>query len=123
MQEDIRERNGIETPDKIRQAVEDMADRLRDLDRADGVFGERMLEVDMDSVAGGLIRPSEEGQSYGTCKNCGGYAPPGKVFCSENCESLWGFKQRVKSAEASAASGMTQGVGLKQLKNNTCPKS
>lgn len=45
--------SGAETPEEMRRALADQADRLEEMDKAEGRFGEEILDEELDAVAGG----------------------------------------------------------------------
>lgn len=45
--------NPVQTPKETEQALESLSDKLEEMDKAEGVIGEAMLEEDLDAVAGG----------------------------------------------------------------------
>lgn len=57
-----------QTPEETAQALSDLAEKLDEMDRAEGVYGETMLDKELEDVAGGVIptRP-------GVCGVCGGF--------------------------------------------------
>ena len=72
----IKKAMGIETPRESAQAVDRMADSLSDMDKAQGIFGESMLDEELDEVAGGAIKPiasARDGEHWAFCKVCGTY--------------------------------------------------
>ncbi len=48
-----------QTPGETEPALSDLADRLADMDKAEGVFGEIMTEEELEDVAGGVIIPTK----------------------------------------------------------------
>ena len=58
MKEILGKPNGAQTPEETEQAVADLAARLEEMDRAEGVFGEVMdkevSDEELDEVTGGM---------------------------------------------------------------------
>lgn len=61
------EKSSALTPEETEDTVSELAGRLEEMDRAAGVLGEAFLDVELEDVAGGLIRPTP---------------PPGKDYCA-----------------------------------------
>lgn len=60
------EEKSTQTPTETEQALYGLAEKLEEMDRAEGVFGETMTEEELEDVAGGLIIPTtvqSKGQS------------------------------------------------------------
>ena len=87
MDDVLKKNRGGETPQETDQAVARLADRLAEMAQADGVFSERMLDEEVQNVAGGQIDSSNPGVNY--CKQCGQPILYGQEFCGAACRSLW----------------------------------
>lgn len=80
-----------QTPGETEPALSDLADRLADMDKAEGFYGEGMTERELDDVAGGLVGPSASDYGLVTyCEVCGAeirYFPPDTQpkYCSDAC--------------------------------------
>ena len=69
MKEDRKKPVGTPTPDENDRALADLAIKLGELDAAEGVFGEAMLDRELDNAGGGLDFSSSAFMT--TCKECG----------------------------------------------------
>lgn len=96
-----REKKNALTPKETEQAVSDLAERLAEMDKAEGVFGEPvddgLSDEYMEEIAGGAILPVTVGVI--TCHICGRQVDPTKTYgaCpnhqpNENCPYY--FKDR-----------------------------
>ena len=85
------EKKTVQTPEETEQAVSDLADKLEEIDKAEGVFGEVTPEEELDEVAGGSpLRTNSGGVMTTVCKACGRpityqYPNPRPLYCSEGC--------------------------------------
>ena len=69
MSDRIKKQHTAETPKEMDRAVDRMAQKLEEMDRAEGVFGERAMSMeDLDHIAGGIIIPTNEGNDYSSIK-------------------------------------------------------
>ena len=93
------EEKKAQTPKETAQELSDMAEKLEEMDKAEGVFGEAIADVKLDDVAGGLIIPTKCEQKTGfwfTCSRCGKYrrmADTVLYLCSE-CWALYNKNPR-----------------------------
>ena len=72
MEKEFREESGVQTPEETKQALDEISAELETMDQTDGVFGEPMLEEDLDAVSGGAFPTLPElPYIYLTCKKCG----------------------------------------------------
>ena len=92
MNDIIKKHMGIETPRESAETV----DRLADMDKDQGIFGEDMLDEELEKVAGGMnaiIPTNGDGCNWTYCVVCNTYfkyravdfkyGPPS--CCSETC--------------------------------------
>ena len=72
MKEEFREERGAQTPEETNQALGDMAARLENMDGAEGIFGESLLDEELDDVAGGGEIGHQRTAPYGEamCQYC-----------------------------------------------------
>ncbi len=50
--------NMTQTPEETAQNLSALADRLAEMDKAEGVFGEAVTDEDLENVAGGIVNPT-----------------------------------------------------------------
>ena len=50
----INKHLGIERPRQMAEAMDDLAQKLEQMDQAEGIFGEVLLEQELDEVTGGI---------------------------------------------------------------------
>ena len=80
MRDEERKPSGAPTPEKDDRALADLAVKLAELDAAEGVFGEAMLDEELDTAVGGGDTSSSPFLTR--CKRCGAMYTIGK--------SCWG---------------------------------
>ena len=69
-------RKTAQTPEETNQAVSDLTDRVAKMDKAEGVFGESLLDEELDDVAGGYWVPGAGvTRPPLRCPHCGAYGP------------------------------------------------
>ena len=102
--------DAVQTPREMEQALEHLADRLEEMDKAEGTLGEEMTIEALDTVAGGnMTKPSDT--SYATCINCHTRFPyswsDGRgipMFCSETCRINYNTRGGTMSMDGSGSS-------------------
>lgn len=60
-----------QTPEETAQALSDLAEKLEEMDKAEGVFGEAITDAELDDVAGGHLPTKPANMGLARCKNCG----------------------------------------------------
>ena len=55
-----RKLSAAQTPDETEQDFSALSDRLEEMDQAEGVFGEVITDEELDLVAGGNVKPSNQ---------------------------------------------------------------
>lgn len=50
--------NMTQTPEETAQNLSALADRLAEMDKAEGFFGEAVTDEDLENVAGGIVIPT-----------------------------------------------------------------
>ena len=70
MSDRIKKHFDVETPQEMDRAVDRLADKLAEMDQAEGIFGERMLGMEeLDHIAGGVVPPTNEGTNHSVAKS------------------------------------------------------
>lgn len=69
------EEKKAQTPKETAQALSDLTEKLEEMDKAEGVFGEAIADVKLDDVAGGLLvtAPEQKTGFWCSCSMCGKY--------------------------------------------------
>ena len=84
-------RQGAHTPQETEQALSALSEKLNEMEKADGVFGEELQDEDLDLVAGGGRRLTVKPKyTYFYCVQCGKRVDcasdyHGPQFCSQAC--------------------------------------
>ena len=82
------------TPRETEQTLSNLTEKLNEMDKAEGVFGEAMPDAELDDVAGGgkiVTEPEQKTGFWCSCSRCGKYrrmADTVLYLCSE-CLDLY----------------------------------
>ena len=111
--EDLNKKN--QSPEETAQTLSELADKLDEMDKAEGVFGEAMTEEELDYVAGGQGVTQQPDTSYATCQQCGtrfpystSKNPVQPQFCSEACRINYNTRGGAMSMDGSGGNHSEQ---------------